>query len=254
MLIHSLCLLCAGLYAVNIAMLVVTWNAVRSTGEGLRGSLRRELEYWGDHQRQVAAWFAASAVVASIIGFAYSVETLAGSRICEAVAKAATQGDRSYPVTMVVYSDFQCPHCKAVDRSLRPLRDSPRLRIEFRHYPLDAACNPRVQHSRHPGACLQARAAICADAQGRAEVFRDRLFEEGAKDFEGLLRLSAALGLDRDQLQSCLESDESARKLDESVKEAIAANVRATPTLFVNGARHVGRLSDEDLSCLNRLR
>ena len=57
---------------------------------------------------------------------------------------------------------------------------------------------------RHPGACLQARAAICASAQGREPDFTDRLYDSGVADREALVALAASLGLDRAAFALCL--------------------------------------------------
>lgn len=246
--IHAFCLFCSGLYVVNLAMLILSWRALRRTDESLAAAWRAERRHW---KRSPGRAFGTSAgAVASLLAvlFVYSKsDSAVTSVICTAVAEAARQRSNE-PVSLTMYTDFQCPPCRALDASLRPIRD--RLRITHRHYPLDRACNPMPQRTAHAGACLQARAAICAGRAGRYDDFSDRLFDGGPSDAEGLVELASLLGLDRENFGECLRSDESSRELQASIDAAIADEVRATPTVFVSGQRHVGRLSESELRCL----
>jgi 2-hydroxychromene-2-carboxylate isomerase len=111
-----------------------------------------------------------------------------------------------------------------------------------------------VNRAGHEGACLQAQAAICAERAGRFDAFSDALFDDGPKDPAGLVALAATLGLDASAFRACLESPQSRRRLDADVAAAIAHGVSGTPTIVVNGTKHTGRLSPDDLGCLARLR
>ena len=250
--VGSVCLLCLALYAVNLSMLVIAWRALRSTGERILQALCAECRYWRSHRTQ-AAWCSGGALaVLVVIPFFYSQQSAASSSsVCDAVA-AATAERPATPLTLVVYSDFQCPHCRTLDRALRPLRGNAGLQIVPRHYPLDSACNPRVKQSRHPGACLQARAAICAGTQGRYDEFSDHVFDDAPVNHADLVALAVSLRLHGDRFESCLWSEGTTRQLTEDIAAAIAAGVRGTPTLFVNGRRHAGQLSNADLICLAR--
>jgi uncharacterized membrane protein/predicted DsbA family dithiol-disulfide isomerase len=244
--IGAWCPLCMALYAVNVGILVVVWRALRRTGEGLRNGLAVEWRYWRLHRRQ-ALWGGGIALTALVsVVFASTRQTGGPGSVCAAVAGGAAD----IPIEMIVYSDFQCPHCRALNGALRRLRDHPRLRVVARHYPLDGACNPRARQGQHVGACLQARAAICAAAQQREAAFTDEAFEGSTRDRSGLVELAVSLGLDRGRFETCLDSVETAKRLQEDIHAAIGDEVRGTPTLFINGQRHVGVLSPEDLGCL----
>lgn len=246
--IGRLCVLCATLYAINWALLVVAWRALRHTGESLAQAMSAERRHWR-HHRAVAARRTGVALVALALLVFGEFLTGARSAVCEEVAAAAA-GRPPSPTTLVIYSDFQCPHCKTLNATLRPIRENPRVRIVHRHYPLESLCNPRVTTRRHPGACLQARAAICAGAQQREPDFTDRLYEKGVADRDALVALAVSLGLERAAFTSCLESEGAAADLRASVEAAISATVRATPTVFVNGRRLIGDLTPTDLACL----
>ncbi len=249
--IGSLCPLCAALYVVNIGLLLTGSHAVRRTGEGVVRALLLERAYWarnrGTALRLLVVFL--GTLAASMV--AYSGST-AASPICDAVAKAAGSSDRH--LELVVYSDFQCPHCRVLDRSLRSVvrEDGGALRFVPGYYPLDSECNPHVKRSRHAGACRQAMAAICAGAQGRYAEYSELLFEGAGSGPGELGALATSLRLDRARFDACLVSEDTARTLRKSIAEAGARAVRATATMFLNGTRHVGRLGDGDLRCLAR--
>lgn len=242
--LHSLCPLCAGLYLINVTMLAVAWRALRTTRESLALALDAERAHLQRHAKVGFAWAGASILLLLVVLVPTAIEPRTASPICAAVSRSRHGGLR-----LVVYSDFQCPVCKDLDTSLR--RISSRLRLEHRQFPLDATCNPQVKKTRHPGACLQSRAAICAGEQGRYDELSNRLFDEGTADSARLVDLAGSIGLDPKRFQSCLSAETTSRQLVVDLDKAAAEQVRATPTLFVNGHRHVGRLSEADLKCLN---
>lgn len=245
--IGSLCPLCVAVYVVNIAVVGTTWHAVRRSGESIFGASRLERAYWRVNRAiTVTASLASLAVLgASVIVYARSP---GASSICNAAAKAAAS-NRS--LELIIYSDFQCPHCVETARLLRPILREQKdgIRLVPGYYPLDTACNPNIKRSRFPGSCRLALAAICADTQGKYVEFSDALYERAASDsVEGT---AASLGLNAKAFASCLTSDSASRTLQTSIADAEARDVHSTPTLFLNGARHVGRLDRVDLHCLD---
>ena len=89
-----------------------------------------------------------------------------------------TKGPRDAAITIVEFSDFQCPHCAEAFPDLRKLvRSHSDVRLVFRHYPLDSSCNASLPAPLHPNACLAAMAAECAGDQGRFWEYHDVLFE-----------------------------------------------------------------------------
>lgn len=239
------CLLCMILYAVNVSILGMAWRALRQSGESLRAGLIAEGQYWWKHRPQAVWW--ASILLMTLGGVIFGSTYTSGlSSVCAAVAGVAADA----PIEIVVYSDFQCPHCRTLNRELRSLRTQPRLHIVARHYPLDGECNPHARLAKHMGACLQARAAICAASQQSEAAMADLIFEDGARDRERMMELALGLGLKRDPFEACLDSAETEKRLQEDIQAATTAGIRGTPTLFINGQRHAGILSPGDLNCL----
>jgi protein-disulfide isomerase len=188
------------------------------------------------------------AFAAIVIGI-YLAARDVGSAICTAV-EAHDLAGVSTPVRMVVYNDFQCPACRELNEQLRSLRGSSKVEIVHRQYPLDSACNPWVSRTKHPGACMQARAAVCAGRLGRYDTFSDRLFDRGSIGIDELIGLATSVGIDSALFSSCLASADSAAQLAQDVRTAKAQQVRGTPTIFVGEVRRFGLLRRSELQCL----
>jgi protein-disulfide isomerase len=129
----------------------------------------------------------------------------------------------------VVYGDYECPYCAALDARLR---DAP-VRMAFRHFPVAAS---------HPRALAAACAAEAAAAQGAFWPMHDALFaDQGRLEDPHLWARARALGLDLARF----DADRRAPATEAAVRAQLRAGVRAgvttTPALFVDGERHDGR-------------
>lgn len=246
--IGSLCPLCVVVYAVNIGVAGITWRAVRRSGESITGAFRLERAYWRANRAVTVTASLASLAVLGAGVVVYS-RSPGASSICNAAANAAAS---NHSLELIIYSDFQCPHCIDTARLLRPILREPKngIRLVPGYYPLDTTCNPNLRRTRFPGSCRLALAAICANAQGKYVEFSDALYERAASD--SVDDTAASLGLNAEAFASCLTSDNASRTLQTSIADAEARDVHSTPTLFLNGTRHVGRLDRVDLHCLGK--
>lgn len=251
-LVHSVCALCALLYGINIALLVVGWRAVRAAGERLPDAFALEMRHL--ERERVTVVFVGIGLCVAALGLVVVYRNgIAGDpALCGALAEAARGGPR--PVEVTMYADFQCPGCRASERAMRAARDSGWLSIRLLHYPRDPACNPRMSRNRHPRACLQAYAAVCADTLGRGQPFADQLFDGDAIDEKALTVVAMSVGLDERQFVDCLTSGGGRRQVDRDVEGAMAEGVHGTPTLVVDGRQYTGGLEEADLDCLAKLR
>lgn len=134
---------------------------------------------------------------------------------------------------MIVYADFQCPYCAAVDARLRHLP----VRVVFRHFPV------RTVHPRAPAAAHAAEAAAC---QGAFWPMHDALFDDqGRLDDPHLWARARSLGLDVDAFEADRRSPGVRTRVRADFRAGIRAGVAATPTLFVDGRRHSGRPTEQ---------
>lgn len=148
-------------------------------------------------------------------------------------ASAPTFGPASAPVTMVAFSDYQCPYCKKAQETVDALlsRYPGKIRLVHRDFPLDF----------HPRAHLAARAAYCAGEQGRFwEYHRAMLLEPGDLSDAELRARARAVGIQESAFVSCLGSDRHDAKVTASLQDAQRLGVNATPTYFINGRQISG--------------
>ncbi|MEJ7734571.1 MAG: thioredoxin domain-containing protein [Polyangiaceae bacterium] len=177
----------------------------------------------------------------------------ASARVKISVGTAPTVGPASAPVTLVVFSDFECPYCARAVDTLDALetRYGDELRIAFKNRPLP-------MHERAP---QLARAALAANEQGRFWELHDLLFE-GARTHQKVDVEKAAeqIGLDVRRFRSDLADPRLADRVEADNAEAARLDVRGTPTFFVNGRRVTGaqpvtvfrELIDEELRTAGR--
>ena len=154
------------------------------------------------------------------------------------------RGAAGAPVTIVEFSDYQCPFCARFEHVLKAVmaKYPGKVRLIYRNLPL-----PQV----HPDAENAAEAAICAGDQGRYWEFHDLLFQDQRLlNVDALKDKAKTLGLDVPAFEECLDSGKAreALKLDEQTAEQLALST--TPTSFVNGRIYRGVLSEERLSSI----
>jgi protein-disulfide isomerase len=142
----------------------------------------------------------------------------------------AAIGPATAKVTIVEFSDFQCPYCAQAHETVHQLREryADQVRIIFRHFPL-----PFHEHAR-----LAAQAAAAAHAQGKFWVFHDRLFEhQDALDRKSLENYAQELGLDVAAFKKGLDDNAFNAQIDADMALGRSVRVDGTPTMFVNGKR-----------------
>jgi len=175
-------------------------------------------------------------------------EALAGDRAKGAEPEAAV-------MTVVKFSDFQCPACQRAAQLFKPfyLRNKDRVRFVYRHFPLDGSCNPYAPNGGHFLACQTAKTSICAAKQGKFFPFHDFVMDNQAllspaKLQEGI----KSLGLDEAKLSNCLSSEEANTELSRDMSWADTVVLRSTPTFIVNGRRLEGGMTPDQWEALLR--
>jgi protein-disulfide isomerase len=154
-------------------------------------------------------------------------------RLAVAEGDDPSKGPKDAPVTLVEFSDFQCPYCARVNPTLKRLEETygDKVRLVFRNYPLPI----------HPQAPKAAEAAACARDQDKFWEMHDRLFDHQDKlQVPDLKAAAAELGLDTKAFDACLDSGrhEAAVKADQ--QEGESYGVSATPAFFINGRALTG--------------
>ncbi|MGH0038113.1 MAG: thioredoxin domain-containing protein [Myxococcota bacterium] len=167
--------------------------------------------------------------VRSEIREAASVEVFLDAPRVQVAATGPSIGPETAPVTIVEFSDYQCPYCSKAEPIVRQLieRYGDQIRFVYRHYPLD-----RI----HPRARAASEAAVCAEEQDRFWAFHEQLFANQRKLEDADLETYAGnVGLDMEAFAACRERPDVKARVQGDVEAAQQAGVSGTPAFFVNG-------------------
>ena len=153
-------------------------------------------------------------------------------------------GPAEVAVTLIEYSDFQCPACKEYYPVLRLLEEEfpTSLRVVYRHFPLTS----------HPNATPAARAAEAAGVQGKFWEMHDILFnqqDEWKDNADPRIHFgvyAGELGMDVEQFVGDMLSTEIQKKVANDYRDGVILNVQGTPTFFLNGEKIGNPLSYEN--------
>jgi len=147
----------------------------------------------------------------------------------EVEAIGPSKGPDDAPITLVEFSDFECPFCVRVLPTIEQVQQTygDQVRIVYRQFPLNAI---------HPNAQLSAEASLCADAQGKFWEMHDAIFEaRGKAGADRLKTMASDLGMDSDLFGTCLDSREFQDQVAADLEAGRQAGVTGTPALFING-------------------
>lgn len=155
-------------------------------------------------------------------------------------------GSAQAPITIIKFSDFECPACKMGAQSIHPVLSQfgDRIKFVFKNHPLDNTCNRKITRPLHKNACLLARIALCAQSQGKMETVYETFFDNQDEIAKGSLDPFTALAThgisDVNSLKTCAASPETQTKLSKQIEEGIALGIDSTPTFFINGIKIAG--------------
>ena len=159
----------------------------------------------------------------------------------EAVGPSKGAGE-SAAVTIVEFSDFECPYCRQVNPSLSKAVSEygDQVRLVFRQFPLT---------NIHPNAIKAAEASLCAEDQGKFWALHDAMFDDQKNlGVDNLKTLAETTGLDTAAFNECLDSGRYNDQVRKDVRDGASIGVTGTPAMFVNGRPMSGAVSFEMLA------
>lgn len=145
-------------------------------------------------------------------------------------------GDPDAPVTIIEFSDYECPFCSRFYLNTLPQLkseyiDTGKVKLIYRDFPL----------SFHPDAQKAAEAAECAGEQDKYYEMHDKIFEnQQAITITDLKKYAKEIGLNTNEFDECLDSGEMASEVQKDFQEGQQAGVQGTPTFFINDKPLVG--------------
>jgi len=149
---------------------------------------------------------------------------------------APETGPKDAPITLVEFSDFQCPYCALATPQLKAVLEAypKQVKLIFKEFPLEI-------HSR---AAFAALAAVAAQRQGKFWPMHDALFASRTDLYRPrILALASALGLDMRRFESDLNSMEVRKAVQRDLEDGMNIGVMSTPTLFIDGRHYNGPIT-----------
>lgn len=147
---------------------------------------------------------------------------------------APSAGKADAPVTLVEFSDFQCPYCRLFASTLTAVeaKYGDKVRLVYRQFPIP---------SIHPFAIKAAEASLCANEQGKFWELHDVMFtEQQSLSVPEIKSKARNLGIDPGRFDSCLDGGRFAAQVQNDMKEGAAVGIAGTPAVFINGVELKG--------------
>lgn len=146
------------------------------------------------------------------------------------IGKSPTKGKADAPITIIEFSDFQCPFCSRANETIEQVKEAygDKVKVVFKNLPLP------FHNEAEPAAV----AALAAGEQGKFWEMHDKLFEnQSSLSADTYVKLAGELGLDVEKFKKDLESDRLKKQVKDDAELAGTLGVRGTPGFFVNGVQ-----------------
>lgn len=163
------------------------------------------------------------------------------SKVDVSIDDDPSMGDKDAKVTVIEFSDFQCPFCRrsytdTIPQLKSDYVDTGKILFVYRDFPLA---------SIHPAATPAAMASECADDQGKFWEFHNKIFDEQNKQGGGTVQFSnddlkkwaGEIGLNTNTFNSCLDSEKHKDEVDKDFQDGVDAGVTGTPTFFIGNSK-----------------
>jgi protein-disulfide isomerase/uncharacterized membrane protein len=153
------------------------------------------------------------------------------------------KGNQNPVMTIVEFADYKCPHCKAAGPTLHAFTESrPDVRLVFKPFPLDGTCNPAIAQKGDGSRCTLAYYVFCSEKLAQKGWAMNNWIFENQESFismgspDSLLEKAALdLNISITDLKTCAQSTEVQDLIFSMANEGKTAQIRGTPTIFVDG-------------------
>lgn len=257
--LNYVCLWCMRLYAINLSLLLLPWVGGRPPKPsvdfigGLAGVYVALLiaSVGGEHAYRSSINHSSGVAVSSTAvqfdqdptgpapALSFQVTTEDGNaRTLTLEPDDAWAGNKDAQVAVVMFADLECPFCKRTSAEVGRLMQTygDRVLFVFKHFPMDPTCNAGVKNKLHRSACVAARAAVCAQRQGRFWAFHDLAYKNQHQLGDDALRAYAVeVGVNGDPFDTCMRSTEADAVVKGDAAAGAQLDIHGTPRIFING-------------------
>lgn len=147
------------------------------------------------------------------------------------------------PFTIVEFADFRCPHCKHASPEIQKFVDNnPSVQFIFKFYPLDGVCNPALGPGGSGVSCKLAYLSFCADKiankgwEAHHAIYDHQEEINSSPNADNTITgIIQTLNLDSEKINQCMNAEDTFKAIQEMAKEGQTAQVKGTPSVFING-------------------
>lgn len=252
--LKKVCIWCTCLYAVDIAFLVLALLALERPKAAL-AQIKEDLTLLRADPRVLGGALAGAILLMVLLAILYSrsqrvrvfpEEGVAGNI---SISGDPVIGSSRARITIIEFSDFQCPSCRYMYQALKRVQEkhNPEIRVIVKNFPLDGSCNPMLKGSPHPNSCIAAMASECAHQLGVFEAFYDKLWTADNYSLEKIMGMAGEAGLDPNEFRNCMGSGPAQQEVLRDIQEAMKLKITGTPLLVINGHIIRSALSEAQL-------
>jgi protein-disulfide isomerase/uncharacterized membrane protein len=251
--IGSYCIMCIGLYAVNLLLLFYTWIIQkRFSGSGLIKDTKEDIGFLWNHKLRFLpplAAFLLSVVLAMV--FYPKYWSFQPPPLRADIPKGITADGHPWigaqdPVLEInEFADYQCFQCKKMHFFLRRLvNENPeKIRIVHRHYPMDHKFNPIVKEPFHAGSGKMSLLAIYATSKNKFWEINDLLYSHaGQKQPLSIKDLADEAGLDANEMVRAITDQTVRHRLQHDIVAGIKLGISGTPAYLIEGELYLGQI------------
>jgi protein-disulfide isomerase/uncharacterized membrane protein len=256
--IHSYCIMCMVLYAVNLLLLFYT-RMVRSRFKcnGIGEGLKKDIQFLITRRSFVLGMFTPFVVGVTMLllffpaYWQFELPVLASS-LNSGMTKDGHPwiGADKPELTITEFTDYQCFQCKKMHFFLRQLivKHPDKIRLIHRHFPMDHEYNPIVKEAFHVGSGKMALLAIYAAARDQFWKMNDILFENaGEKKALNLKELALKVDIDYQELARSIHDQTVLYKLKRDILKGLKLEITGTPAYVIDNKVYLGQIPPEIL-------
>jgi protein-disulfide isomerase len=217
------------------------WSQVKKSEEEVRGEIRNQLAQQKGYQKIMDY----AATLYADYGVAVHLQEPSPPYLSTSLDGGISKGPRNAPITVIEFSDYQCPACKKSHETVRAVQSiySDKVLWVFKDFPLH----------RSESSLRAAEAARCAGEQGKFWDYQDSLFSGANEPGPDLLvGYASKLGLNTEDFGSCLESGKYRPMVEKDLQEGWRAGINSTPTFVINHKVVSGAVPLETLDTIIR--
>lgn len=256
---QSYCLFCISVYALST---IVFFSIYGLSHEPFWEGIKRDIPLLFAESKGILIGYAMVPILA-VLGHQMFMQNLGASQIDRIVQDSVEEWERApkqdfvakpslvvgpaadqAAMTLVEFADFRCGHCRHASYTLDAfVKSHPDVRFEFYSFPLDGACNEKIQGATGMS-CRLAFAVVCAEKEGKGWELHGALYNKqdqvnsltSTNELDPLLAQTVApLGLNWERMQTCMNDPGTQDAVKAQAKQGGLVNVQGTPTMFANG-------------------